>query len=166
MIQITHATLSQVAQIDDLLSRLDFSKDSRYFRRCLEEGDEARQVFLASCDGQTCGLVVLNFKSPYPAFHRLNIPEIQDLNVERDFRRQGVGAELIRACEAAARGAGHDMIGIGVGLTSAYGNAQRLYSRLGYLPDGAGVYYDGRPVIHGEMRPIDDSLCLMMTKDL
>lgn len=165
-IKVLRLDAGAISLVETLLAELDFSKDINYFKRCLDNKDEDRMVFVAEDDGTPCGICVLNFASIYPAFRRLNVPEIQDLNVAQGARRQGIGAGLIAACEAAAQAAGHDMVGIGVGLTSAYGNAQRLYARLGYLPDGAGVYYDGQPVVHGEMRPIDDDLCLMMVKEL
>lgn len=112
------------------------------------------------------GYVLLNFNPAYAPFKHMNIPEIQDLNVHPDCRRQGLGERLVRACEDEARAQGCDMIGLGVGLSAAYGAAQRLYCRLGYLPDGAGLIYDGERVPVGAAKPNDDDLCLMMIKEL
>ena len=53
-----------------------------------------------------------------------------------------------------------------MGLHSSYGAAQRLYIRMGYVPDGAGVFYDNEPVGFGKMRPLDDNYTLKMTKAL
>jgi GNAT superfamily N-acetyltransferase len=157
---------NDAARLENLLSGLSLAKDSGYFERVLREAGASRILFVAAVNRVDCGLCVLNFAPIYPAFKRLNIPEIQDLNVTPAFRRQGVGAAIIAACENRVRSMGHDMVGMGVGLTSSYGAAQRLYARLGYVPDGAGVYYDGQPVIHGELRSIDDDLCLYMVKEL
>lgn len=110
---------------------------------------------------------VLYTRTPrYKPFQRLNVPEIQDLNVHPDHRQQGLGRALLAACEAKARDEGRDMIGLGVGLSQSYGPAQRLYCQSGYLPDGAGLVYDGVPVALGEAKPNDDDLCLMMVKAL
>lgn len=109
---------------------------------------------------------MLNRQPGYPPFRHIGIPEIQDLNVAPAFRRKGYGQALIRHCEWRARQEGNEMIGIGVGLYAGYGQAQRLYIRLGYIPDGAGVMYDSEEVIPGEVRSVDDALCLMMTKAL
>ena len=166
MIDVIQVTDDERDELVSLLSTLDFSKDYNYFRRCLSDGDEVRVVFMARQDGTACGLCVLNFVPSYPMFKRLDVPEIQDLNVLSVYRRSGIGSALIAACERLACERGAMMTGIGVGLSSAYGNAQRLYVRLGYVPDGAGVYYDAQPVTHGEMRPVDDNLCLMMVKEL
>jgi GNAT superfamily N-acetyltransferase len=149
-----------------LLERLKLSKDINYFTKCLGGDNDGRVVLMAHQGNIACGICVVNFKPIYPMFKRLNIPEIQDLNVVPDFRRQGVGAKLIAAAEDLARTRGHDSMGIGVGLSSSYGAAQRLYVRLGYIPDGAGVSYDGHPVRHGDMRPIDDDLNLYMVREL
>jgi GNAT superfamily N-acetyltransferase len=63
------------------------------------------------------------------------------LNVLPDYRKQGIGTKLIEACEQAEKEQGRALIGLGVGLTADYGNAQRLYIHLGYIPDGRGIHY-------------------------
>jgi GNAT superfamily N-acetyltransferase len=110
------------------------------------------------------GLCVVNFAPNYTLFRRLNIPEIQDLNVHKDARGQGVGAALVRAAEDLARARGHTEIGIGVGLTAGYGAAQKLYVKLGYVPDGLGIAADGVPVRPSDLRAVDDAVSLYMVK--
>ena len=110
--------------------------------------------------------VLYNRTPRYQPFLRLGVPEIQDLNVHPDHRQQGLGRALVAACEAKARDEGREMIGLGVGLSASYGPAQRLYAQSGYLPDGAGLIYDGEAVPPGASRPNDDDLCLMMVKAL
>ena len=112
------------------------------------------------------GYVLYNNKPRYAPFARLRVPEIQDLNVHPDHRGKGFASALVKACERKALAEGHDMIGLGVGLHSAYGAAQKLYCRLGYHPDGAGLVHDGVPVEKGKSVINDDDLCLMMIKDL
>jgi len=109
------------------------------------------------------GFVVLNRDPKYPPYKKLNIPEIQDLYVMPKYRRQGVAKQLIHFCEAQA---GTDTIGISVPVSAQYGGAQRLYSQLGYSPDGQGVTYNREGVIHNDYVCVDDDLCLMMVKDL
>lgn len=154
------------------LARIAFSVSSRkepgYFERCLSEQEQGKRVvFLALCDdGQAGAFGMLNRFPLYAPFRRLGIPEIQDLNTDPAFRRRGFASAIVRACEDFARAENCSDIGIGVGLYAGYGSAQRLYIRLGYLPDGAGVVYDSQPVIPGEIRPVDDDLTLMMSKAL
>ena len=109
---------------------------------------------------------MLVWQPRYTPFRRLKIPEIQDLNVAPTHRRRGVGAALVTYCENQARAKGSDTMGIAVGLHKSYGPAQRLYVRMGYVPDGAGVFYDNVPVEYGSMRPMDDAFTLKVTKDL
>ena len=93
------------------------------------------------------------------------VPEISDFNVLPDFRRQGIGTALMDEAERviAARS---PVAGVGVGMTRDYGNAQRLYVRRGYAPDGNGLMTHERPVIHGESVVVDDDLVLYLTKRL
>jgi len=51
-------------------------------------------------------------------------------------------------------------------VTYQFGTAQRLYHRMGYMPDGAGVVFDRQNVQSGDIRPIDERLCLMLVKSI
>ena len=138
-----------------------------YFETALQEQmDNKRIVFLACYDDKVIGYVHLNFYPQYAPFLRLEIPEIQDLFVHPDARRQGVGECLVAACEAEAIKRRLSDIGIGVGVTGNFGAAQRLYTHLGYMPDGAGAVFDRIPVSMGDVRPIDNRVCLMLIKSL
>ncbi len=138
-----------------------------YFARCFDEqGEGKRFILVAEVAGQIAGYVFLNMNPRYQMFRRLGIPEIQDLYVASVARRQGVGEALVRFCEERARAQGATQMGIAVGLHAGFGAAQRLYARLGYVPDGAGVMYDRAAVHVGDMRIIDDDLTLMLVKDL
>jgi GNAT superfamily N-acetyltransferase len=154
------------ARLTALAGRLDFSNDINYLVRCLESLPQERLVIVAAVDGHDNGLCVVNFIPSYPLFRRLDIPEIQDLNVHPDARGQGVGAVLVRAAEDAARAQGATQVGIGVGVTAAYGPAQRLYVKMGYVPDGAGVSVDNIPLRPGAIRAVDDAERLYMVKSL
>lgn len=125
-----------------------------------------RDVILGFSGDRPVGYVVLNPAPSYALFARLGIPELQDLNVLPADRGRGAGAALVAACENLARGRGATQIGLAVGLTKSYGPAQRLYVRMGYRPDGFGITYDRQTVTTGELRPVDDNLCLMMVRDL
>ena len=60
----------------------------------------------------------------------------------------------------------YETIGLGVGMTEDYGNAQRLYIHLGYVPDGRGLHYKYVPLNYNDKVIIDDDLVLFMTKSL
>lgn len=150
-----------------LIEKMGFLKDRTYYEQSIQRQETgALQAFLALTAGQAVGYCLLNWQPKYTYFKIHNIPEIQDLNVLRDFRNCGIGAALIRHCEAIASERKCPQIGIGVGLDNSFGSAQRLYAKLNYIPDGNGICYDRKQVTTGEFRPIDENLCLMMTKTL
>ena len=59
-----------------------------------------------------------------------------------------------------------DTVCLGVGLHSGYGAAQRMYVLRGYVPDGSGVWYEGR--VWDQYAPCvnDDELNLFLSKKL
>lgn len=136
---------------------------TQYEKYLVQQSEGIRDVLVAWIDGEYAGYVTVRWQSPYGPFD--GIPEIQDFNVLPKFRRQGIGTALMDAAEArvATRS---DIVGIGVGLYSDYGSAQRMYVRRSYIPDGRGLIYDGRQVPPMETVRNDDDLTLMFTKRL
>lgn len=143
------------------------SIEGSYFETAFQEQlDKKRLIFLARANDVLVGYAHLNFFPQYVPFLRLGIPEIQDIVVHPEHRRRGVGGQLMSDCEEKAREYLLSDIGIGVGVTGQFGAAQRLYHRMGYVPDGNGAVFDRVPVQSGDIRPIDDRLCLMLIKQL
>lgn len=158
---------SDIGRLRAMSDQMRLSKDTDYFERNFDYQDEGeREVFMAAFDGQDAGYCILNWKPKYALFRKMDIPEIQDLNVLPGFRKRGIGAAIITHCEALAIERGYEVMGIGVGLDSTYGSAQRLYVNGGYVPDGNGICYDRQSVTTGAFKPVDDNLCLMMVKKL
>jgi hypothetical protein len=58
------------------------------------------------------------------------------------------------------------IVGIGVGMYPDYGNAQRLYVKRGYVPDGRGLTYGGKVLAPMETVVNDDDLVLYFEKQL
>ncbi len=59
-----------------------------------------------------------------------------------------------------------DHAGIGVGLYLAYGPAQRLYIKRGYVRDGVGAVCENKPLVPGSTVRVDDDLVLHLIKRL
>ena len=163
----------KLAQNDDLSILYDISaqmhgvKEREYFERSLHlQAQGERDVLIAYVDQEPIGYVMLSYRPKYGYYRAHEMPEIQDLNVLPDYRRRGYGAQMIAYCEDRAREKGYSKMGIGVGLTPSYGPAQRLYARLGYIPDGMGVTYDRKVIAHGAFHPFDDEVSLMMEKEI
>ncbi len=159
---IRQASEVDIPALYDLYHQMG-KEDVGYFEACFEK---ECFVLIASKNKCDIGFGVLNFEPKYTLYNKLDIPEIQDLNVVPEAREQGVGTALIEAFETIARDQGNLQIGISVGLTKGYGAAQRLYMRLGYLPDGYGVTYNREGVVVGRSYPMDDDLALMLLKSL
>jgi len=138
---------------------------AQYQRYLQEQTDGARAVFVAECGGDLAGYVTLVWVSNYPPFRSRNIPEIVDLNVLKIYQRRRIASALLEVVEKLA-GKRSAVVGIGVGLTAAYGPAQRLYVKHGYVPDGHGVFQNGRFPAHGDQIQVDDDLALYLTRDL
>ena len=131
-----------------------------------EQSEDIRSVIVAKENNQFCAYVTIKWKSDYDSFARQRIPEIADLNVLPSHRKQGIGTALINACEAIAKERAYTDIGLGVGMTADYGNAQRLYVHLGYVPDARGLHYQCHSLPYGKEVTIDDDLVLFFTKSL
>jgi len=135
-----------------------------YERYLSEQQRGKRVVLLAFYDNKFAGYVTIIWQSEYPSFVKKGIPEINDLNVHPAFRRRGIATALVNEAERRIFERS-PVAGIGVGMYADYGPAQRMYALRGYVPDGLGMAYKGKPVIPGEKVPVDDDLILYLTKE-
>ena len=147
-------------------AQMGWNKPEARYRQYLDEQSAGtRTCLVAIVDGQFAGYVTVNWRPSYPGFSEQNIPEIQDLNVLRQFRRQRIASRLLDLAESEVTRHSR-VVGIGVGLHPGYNVAQRLYVRRGYVPDGRGVTYRDRHIHQGEHVVLDDELLLHFTKQL
>lgn len=117
-----------------------WSKTREQYERYWQQNQHGQRVTLVAALGeQVIGYANLVWQSDYEPFCEAGIPEIHDMNVVTQFQKQGIGTAFIKEAESIARQRGKRIIGIGVGLTPDYGAAQRLYPKLGYIPNGRGV---------------------------
>lgn len=116
-----------------------------------------RLVWVAYSNNQFAGSVTLKWQSRYEPFRIKKIPEIMDINVLPPFQGQDIGLALLKTAEDAAFK--RSDVGIGAG----YGNAQKLYIKHGYVPDGNGITYNYQPVEPGTNTLVDDDLILWLT---
>jgi GNAT superfamily N-acetyltransferase len=152
--------------ISAAFANIGWSKPESQYRRYLDQqAAGTRTCFLGIMDRQFAGYVTVNWRSAYVGFADLNIPEIQDLNVLRTYRRRGIASRLLDRAETQA---GHrsGVVGIAVGLHPGYNVAQRLYAQRGYIPDGRGITYRDRFVEEGASVVIDDDLVMHFIKRL
>jgi ribosomal protein S18 acetylase RimI-like enzyme len=92
---------------------------------------------------------------------KLGVPEIQDVFVAPERRREGVAATLTQVAEEEARRRGADRISLSVGIGNEA--ARALYEKLGYR--SAGVEPErvaGTIVLRGRAVEVDDVLLYLV----
>jgi GNAT superfamily N-acetyltransferase len=157
---------SDILEIAEAFNEIGWNKPaSQYERYLMEQALKIRDMYIARVNGPFAGYLTICWQSSYTSFRERQIPEIMDFNVLPKFRRMGIGTQLMDRAEAEIAKVS-PVAGIGVGMTSDYGAAQRLYVLRGYLPDGNGLYHMGRPIQYGQTFKVDDNLALYLTKEL
>ena len=131
----------------------------------VEQQEGIRLLCIVEYQNQIAGYGNLLRFSKYPHFKDKKIPEINDLWIYDQYRKKGLATLLIHYLETIAANEGYHQIGLGVGLYSDYGSAQKLYTRLGYIPDGCGISYNCQATVPGKSYQLDDELLLWMIKE-
>ena len=117
-----------------------WNKPPGQYERYWDENESGTRITLIAWVGDAlAGYGNLLWRSDYAPFNEADIPEINDLNTLEPFRKRGIASAIIHACERIAAAQGKPIMGIGVGKTPDYANAQRLYPKLGYEYDGRSV---------------------------
>jgi GNAT superfamily N-acetyltransferase len=92
------------------------------------------------------------------------VPEVQDVFVAEDRRRQGVAGALMAEAERLAAERGHRRLSIGYGIANE--PARHLYTGLGYRDAGLPPKrVQGTIVIRGRPVDIDDTI-VYLVKDI
>jgi len=152
--------------LSEAFSSIGWDKPASLFETYLDQTQQGQRLALvAELPAGLAGYGTVVWHSAYACFQQRQIPEIKDLNVLPAFRRQGIGTALMDALESAIA-VRSTLAGIGVGLYTDYGPAQRMYVLRGYVPDGFGAFHRNQPLCPGETVPVDDALVLYMTKQL
>lgn len=142
-----------------------WSKDAAYLAKLTNEQRQGkRYVFIAEVKGEICGYVNLIPRAQSGPFKR-KYPELSDFIVFEKYQNRSIGSKLLDCAEEKARDLG-EYVTLGVGLHSGYGTAQRMYIKRGYIPDGKGVYYEGRAIAQYTQCVNDDELNIYMMKKL
>lgn len=160
--KMTYADIPYICKADN-----DESESSiNYYNNNLkaQENNEC-SAFIAICNGQVAGYVFLYYQCRWGGLKNQGLPSIVDLIVFESFRRKGIATKLMDKAEEEASTI-NKKIYLDVCMNSDYGPAQRLYIKRGYVPDGAGVYYEQRVLGLNEKCCNDDELTLCLVKSL
>lgn len=131
----------------------------------MEQEEKKRKVFIAEYDGEVSGLCTLVMNPTEGPWSCMGYPEIVDLTVFFHIHNKGIGNKLLDVVEQEAAKVS-DTVYLAVGLHSGYGAAQRIYVKRGYIPDGSGVWYQGKQLQQYAPCCNDDDLLLFMSKKL
>ncbi len=133
-----------------------------YYKDQLEN---KRKVFVAVYEGNIAGICTLVLNPEEGPLGNKNIPEIVDFGVFFDKHKRGIGTKLLDVVEEEAFKIS-DLVYLAVGVHSGYGNAHRLYIKRGFVPDGTGVWYQGKQLDQYAPCVNDDDLLLFFSKEL
>ncbi|MCA1054102.1 GNAT family N-acetyltransferase [Rossellomorea aquimaris] len=131
----------------------------------MQQSNRKRKVIVAETNKKLAGYVTLVSNSNVGPFASINIPEIVDLNVLIRFQNRGIGNKMMDVAERLASET-CDFVSLAVGLHYGYGAAQRMYSKRGYIPDGTGVWYQGKQLEQYAPCVNDDDLTVYLLKEL
>lgn len=167
-VKIQPMQYKNISEVVEAFKKIGWNKESSLFERYIGDAENGlRKCWIARHNGKFAGYVTLAYESNYKKFMDDNIPEVVDLNVLPDFRRKGIGQKLLETAETEAF-KHNNVVGIGVGLyggeDGGYGQAQRLYVKNGYIPDGNGVTYNGVIATPDRNYQLDDDCILWMKK--
>jgi GNAT superfamily N-acetyltransferase len=130
-----------------------------------DQEENKRKVFVAEYEGRVAGICTLVLHPGEGPFGSRNIPEIVDFGVFFDQHNRGIGTKLLDVVEDEAAKISK-LVYLAVGIHSGYGAAQRMYVKRGYIPDGTGVWYQGKQLDQYAPCCNDDDLVLFLSKDL
>ncbi len=133
------------------------------YERYFAEQGTVRTTFAAEYDGEVAGHVSLVYaanEGPFPG-----MPLVSDLCVFFHLHNRGIASRLLDVLEAEAAKIS-DTVCLAVGCHSGYGTAQRMYVKRGYIFDGSGVWWNGKPLDQYAPCVNDDELQLWMSKTL
>ena len=139
---------------------------SKYRTRLRDQAEGKCVSLTAEYKGHPAGYIHVYKTGLGGAFGGKGLPEIVDFGVLEKYRRRGIGSKLMDTAEQIA-GQFADTVWLGVGVHNGYGSAQRMYIKRGYIPDGTGVWYRGKPCEqYATGIANDDDLVLFLSKQI
>ena len=140
-------------------------KKEKYEQRLKDVADNKCVALVAEYKGEVAGYFNVYPNTMCSSFGGQGFPELIDLGVFKKYRNHGIGNILMQVAEDIAKKYADTVI-IGVGLHRDYGAAQRMYVKRGYVPDGSGIWWQGKPLEPYADLKNDDEAALYMAKKL
>lgn len=153
---------AQIITDEEIAQGWDASVEKYEMR--LKHQAEGRSISLvAEYNGNIAGYINIYPNSEWGAYANRGYSEIIDFGVLAKYRNNGIGSKLMDIAEQIAFSYA-DVVYLGVGLHSGYGNAQRMYVKRGYIPDGSGIWYKDEICKQNANYCNDDDLVLYLSK--
>lgn len=130
-----------------------------------QQENNEKLVIIAEINGDISGYVTFLPVAKDGPFVDKSIPEIMDFNVLIKYQKRGIGSKIMDVAETLAKERSK-YVSLSVGLHSGYGPAQIMYVKRGYIPDGTGVWYNGKQLEQYSKCKNDDDLTLYFLKVL
>lgn len=160
--RMTYADIPAICEAYDHKS----DNDAAYLNRQLANQDKQEcSALLALYHENVAGYVLLYYRCRWGGLANCNLPSVVDLIVFKDYRQKKIATVLMDVAENIAKK--HcDKVYLDVCLNAEYGPAQRLYTKRGYIPDGKGIYYEGKVCETDADCKNNDELALCLVKNL
>ncbi len=156
---------AQIITHEEHLQGWTHQKIEKYLKR-LDDAQSGKCIALiAEYEGNVAGYFNVYPNSEGGSFGGKGLPELVDFGVLKKYRNHGIGNTLMQVAEDIARQYAN-VVYLGVGLHRDYGAAQRLYIKRGFVPDGSGLWWNGKQLEpYAEMKN-DDETAIYMSKKL
>ncbi len=140
-------------------------KVEKYTQRLKDVAEGKCVALVAEYKGNIAGYFNVYPNSAGGSFGGKGLPELVDFGVLAKYRRHGIGNVLMQVAEDIAKRYS-DTVYLGVGLHRDYGSAQRLYIKRGFIPDGTGLWWNGKNLEPYADMKNDDEAAIYMSKKI
>ena len=140
-------------------------KEEKYTQRLKDVADGKCVALVAEYKGNVAGYFNVYPNSMGGSFGGKGLPELVDFGVLMKYRNHGIGNTLMQVAENIAKKYS-DTVYLGVGLHRDYGSAQRMYIKRGFIPDGTGLWWQGKNLEPYADMKNDDETAIYMSKKL
>lgn len=126
-------------------------------------------VTVADAVNSVTGWAFVDPASCHPSLHKANAAELLDVYVLPSARGKGLGASLIAQAEHITQSQFNlAALGLCVAMFPSFGAAHRLYARLGYAPDGCGLWSakTQKPLLIQASLTLDETVVMCWLKAL
>jgi len=138
----------------------------QYLKNNLDNQENNKcSAIVALFNDQISGYVFLYYECEWGGLKNQDLPSVVDLIVFESFRRKGIATAIMDFAEEEAFNF-NSRLYLDVCLNSEYGPAQCFYIKRGYIPDGAGAYYEQEVLDVNAACKNDDELTLCLVKEL